>query len=77
MRVLLLDFLEQAWILADVADAFEVVLAGVAYEVGSWALGEIAESMGGLFAFGAFDDLLVFVGQRIRCEVREVLMKQT
>ena len=62
MGVLLLDFLEEAWILADVAYAFEVVLAGVAYEVGSWALGEIAESMGGLFAFGASDDLLIFVG---------------
>lgn len=77
MGVLLLDLLEEACVFADVADAFEAVLAGIAEEVGAWTLGKIAKSMGGSFAFGAFDDLLILIGCLIRCEVREVLMKQT
>ena len=59
--VLLLDFLEEACILADVADAFVVVFASIAYEVNPWALGEIANSMGGSLALRAFNDLLISI----------------
>lgn len=46
MSILLLDLLEEAWVLTDIANSLEVMPAGIANEVVPLAFGEVAKSMG-------------------------------